>query len=205
LTVGCFPCHPSSTVSNLIVPSNECHQKQTSTKPDGSKASFPSFARPVHLSSSHRSPLPNSELPKGLGDNPFIRMVCALFSPYQPANLLHSTSLNKNSDANAGPAHVPSPSSAGTPVPACDSKRQSYAKPAPKPATSARPVSSTSSTIFLRRCAIRRWGSRMRPRRAISIVSIMRRTRRLRFVRPSLHHVCIFFDARRSLRGVRIS
>ncbi|KAN0139544.1 hypothetical protein V8E53_002660 [Lactarius tabidus] len=39
-----------------------------------------------------------------LGDNPFIRM---------------------NSDANAGPMHVPSPSSARTPAPACVSKRHS--------------------------------------------------------------------------------
>jgi hypothetical protein len=141
--------------------------------------------RHVRLSSSLRSPFPNPELPKGLGDNPFIRMVCAPLSPYQPANLCHLTSLNKNSDANAGPAHVPSLSSAGTPAPACDSKRQSSAKPVLKPATSARPVSLTLSTIFLRRCAIQCWESRMRRLRAISIVSTMCRTRRLRCVRFS--------------------
>jgi hypothetical protein len=124
--------------------------------------------------------------PKGLGDNPFIRMVRApLLSPsYLPLTLaLHSPSPNKNSDANAEPAPVPSPSSAGTRAPACVSKRQSSAKLAQRHATSARRVSSTSNTICRRRYAIRRWESRMRRRRAISIGSTMRRTRRPRCVR----------------------
>jgi hypothetical protein len=114
-------------------------------------------------------------------------MVRTHFShPLLPLTLaLHSPSPNKNSDANAGPAPVPSPSSAGTQAPACVSKRPSSARPAQRPATSARRVSSTSNTICRRRYAIRRWESRMRHRRAISIVSTMRRTRRPRCVRSS--------------------
>jgi hypothetical protein len=123
--------------------------------------------------------------PKGLGDNPFIRMVRThFFHPLPPLTLaLHSPSPNKNSDANAEPAPVPSPSSAGTRAPACVSKRPSSAKLAQRHATSARRVSSTSNTICRRRYAIRRWELRMRRRRAISIGSTMRRTRRPRCVR----------------------
>ena len=102
------------------------------------------------------------------------------FSPFSP---LPQNSQSKSSAVNAEPAHVRSPSSAGTQAQVCASKRRWSARPAQRRATYAKRVSSTSNTTSQRKCAIPRSVRRTRRRRARSIGSTTHRIRRPRCAR----------------------
>jgi hypothetical protein len=170
-------------------------------KADINKAGWEQSEFPILCETCTSTPLlcrlalvPTSGIPIGLGDNPFIRMVSTF--PIIPTLLPrfsfglknHSlsslptpaASQSKSSDVNAELAHVRSPSSAGTQAQACASKRRLSARPAPRRATYAKRVSSTSNTTSQRKCAIPRSARRTRHRRARSIGSTMRRIRRPR-------------------------
>jgi hypothetical protein len=145
--------------------------------------------------------------PKGLGDNPFIRMVsnrshCFIIPPsLPPLPSLHSethpffafhisfclyNSRNKSLDENAGRAHARSPSSAGTRARACVSSRRWSARPAQRRATCARRASSISSTTSRRRSATPRSAPRTTHPLATSTGSTTPRIRRPRCAQPPL-------------------
>ena len=121
---------------------------------------------------------------KGLGDNPFIRMVSTLFLSRCGRSLTDNPnkkkSQSKSLDANAGPARDRSPSSAGTREQACASRRPWSVRRVPRLATYARRAYSTSNITYPRKCAIPRSASRTRLRRAKSTGNITRRIRKPR-------------------------
>lgn len=95
-------------------------------------------------------------------------------------------SRNKSLVVRVAPAHVHSPSSAGTPVQALVTKPPSSAKHVPRSRTSVRRVCWISSMVFRPKSVILRWLSRARLQRATSTASIMHRTWKTRYSLPSI-------------------